>query len=85
LADLEGGVGALALASGMAAITAAIQTIAGVGDNIVASSTLYCGTYNLFAHTFPQQGIEVRFADPADPSSFERHIDARTKAVFCES
>lgn len=85
LADLEGGVGALALASGMAAITAAIQTIAGVGDNIVASSTLYGGTYNLFAHTFPQQGIEVRFADPADPSSFERHIDARTKAVFCES
>ncbi len=64
---------------------AAIQTIAEAGDNIVSASTLYGGTYNLFAHTFPQQGIEVRFADPRDPASFAKLIDARTKAVFCES
>ncbi|WP_332813154.1 O-acetylhomoserine aminocarboxypropyltransferase/cysteine synthase family protein [Ramlibacter sp.] len=85
LAALEGGVAALAMASGMAAITAAIQTIAEAGDNIVAASALYGGTYNLFAHTFPQQGIEVRFADPARPQSFAALIDDRTKAVFCES
>ncbi|MFA5682423.1 MAG: aminotransferase class I/II-fold pyridoxal phosphate-dependent enzyme, partial [Hydrogenophaga sp.] len=85
LAALEGGIAALALASGMAAITYAIQTIAEAGDNIVSASTLYGGTYNLFAHTFPQQGIEVRFADPRDPASFAPLIDARTKAVFCES
>ena len=85
VAALEGGIAALAMASGMAAITAAIQTIAETGDNIVSASTLYGGTYNLFAHTFPQQGIEVRFADPRDPASFAALIDARTKAVFCES
>ncbi|WP_297913901.1 aminotransferase class I/II-fold pyridoxal phosphate-dependent enzyme [Thiomonas sp.] len=85
VAALEGGVAALALASGMAAITAAVQTIAAAGDNIVSSSRLYGGTYNLFAHTFPRQGIEVRFADPADPQAFARLIDARTKAVYCES
>lgn len=85
MAALEGGIGALVVASGMAAITAAIQTIAEAGDNIIASSALYGGTYNLFAHTFPQQGIEVRFADPRDPASFAPLIDARTKAVFCES
>lgn len=85
VAALEGGVAALAVASGMAAITAAIQTIAEAGDNIVSASTLYGGTYNLFAHTFPQQGIEVRFADPRDPASFAKLIDVRTKAVFCES
>ena len=85
VAALEGGVAGLALASGMAAITASIQTIAEAGDNIVSSSTLYGGTYNLFAHTFPQQGIEVRFADPSKPESFAGLIDARTKAVFCES
>ncbi|GAA5232484.1 aminotransferase class I/II-fold pyridoxal phosphate-dependent enzyme [Verticiella sediminum] len=85
VAALEGGVGALALASGMAAVTYAIQTIAEAGDNIVSSSTLYGGTYNLFAHTFPQLGIETRFADPADPASFAPLIDARTKAIFCES
>jgi len=85
LAALEGGVGALAFASGMSAITAAIQTIAEAGDNIVAASTLYGGTYNLFAHTFPQQGITVRFADPRKPESFGALIDERTKAVFCES
>jgi O-acetylhomoserine (thiol)-lyase len=85
VAALEGGIAALALASGMAAITAAIQTLAEAGDNIVSASTLYGGTYNLFAHTLPQQGIEVRFADPRDPASFAQHIDARTKAVFIES
>jgi O-acetylhomoserine (thiol)-lyase len=85
LAALEGGIASLALASGMAAITYAIQTIAEAGDNIVSASTLYGGTYNLFAHTFPQMGIEVRFADPRQPESFAPLIDARTKAVFCES
>ena len=85
LAALEGGIAALAMASGMAAITASIQTIAETGDNIVSSSTLYGGTYNLFAHTFPQQGIEVRFADPSKPECLAALIDARTKAVFCES
>jgi O-acetylhomoserine (thiol)-lyase len=89
LAELEGAnsgsAGALAVASGMAAIAYAIQTIAETGDNIVSSSTLYGGTYNLFAHTFPQLGIEVRFADPRDPAAFAKLIDERTKAVFCES
>jgi len=85
VAALEGGVGALALASGMAAVTYAIQTIAEAGDNIVSSSTLYGGTYNLFAHTFPQLGIQTRFADPAHPESFAALIDERTKAIFCES
>lgn len=85
VAALEGGLAALALASGMAAITAAVQTIAEAGDNIVSSSRLYGGTYNLFAHTFPRQGIEVRFADPADPASFARLVDARTKALYCET
>jgi len=85
VAALEGGLAALAVSSGMAAISYAIQTIAEAGDNIVSASTLYGGTYNLFAHTFPQQGIEVRFADSQDPSSFGKLIDKRTKAVFCES
>lgn len=85
VAALEGGIAALATASGMSAIAYAIQTIAEAGDNIVSASTLYGGTYNLFAHTMPQQGIEVRFADPRDPASFAQHIDARTKAVYCES
>ena len=85
VAALEGGVGALALASGMTAITYAIQTITEAGDNIVSASQLYGGTYNLFAHTFPQQGIEVRFADARKPESFAALIDARTKLIFCES
>ncbi|TAG50034.1 MAG: aminotransferase class I/II-fold pyridoxal phosphate-dependent enzyme [Betaproteobacteria bacterium] len=85
IAALEGGVGALAVASGMAAISYAIQTITEAGDNIVSASTLYGGTYNLFAHTFPQMGIEVRFADYRDPASFAKLIDARTKAIYCES
>jgi len=85
VAALEGGLAALALASGMSAITYAIQTIAEAGDNIVSASTLYGGTYNLFAHTFPQQGIQTRFADPRKPESFRPLIDAKTKAIFCES
>ncbi len=85
VAALEGGVGALALSSGMTAITYAIMTLAEAGDNIVTSSTLYGGTYNLFAHTFPQYGIEVRFADYREPDSFEKLIDEKTKAIFCES
>ncbi len=85
LAALEGGVAALALASGQAAITYAIQTIAEAGDNIVSAATLYGGTYNLFAHTLPQFGITVRFADYRDPASFEKLIDAKTKAVYVES
>jgi O-acetylhomoserine (thiol)-lyase len=85
IAALEGGVGALAVASGMAAISYAIQTISEAGDNIISASTLYGGTYNLFAHTFPQMGIEVRFADSRDPASFAKLIDARTKAIYCES
>jgi len=85
VAALEGGVGALALASGMAAITAAIQTLAEAGDNIVSVAKLYGGTYNLFAHTLPRQGIEVRFAAHDDVAALEQLIDSRTKAVFCES
>jgi O-acetylhomoserine (thiol)-lyase len=85
VAALEGGIGALALASGMAAITAAIQTIAETGDNIIATRTLYGGTYNLFAHTLPQFGIEVRFVDYRDPAALKDLIDERTKAVYVES
>ncbi|MCH8617885.1 aminotransferase class I/II-fold pyridoxal phosphate-dependent enzyme [Undibacterium sp. TS12] len=85
VAELEGGIAGLALASGQSAITYAIQTIAEAGDNIVSASTLYGGTYNLFAHTFPQFGIETRFADYREPESFGRLIDARTKAVYVES
>jgi O-acetylhomoserine (thiol)-lyase len=85
LAALEGGIAALALASGQAAVTYAIQTIAEMGDNIVSSSGLYGGTYNLFAHTLPQYGISTRFADGANPASFEPLIDARTKAIYVES
>ncbi len=85
VAAMEGGIGALAVASGMSAITYAIQTIAEAGDNIISASTLYGGTYNLFAHTMPQLGIEVRFADYRKPESFATLIDERTKAIFCES
>ena len=85
VAALEGGIASLALASGQAAITYAIQTIAEAGDNIVSAATLYGGTYNLFAHTLPQYGIEVRFADYRKPESFEVHIDAKTKAIYCET
>jgi O-acetylhomoserine (thiol)-lyase len=85
VAALEGGIAALALASGQAAVTYSIMTIAEAGDNIVASSALYGGTYNLFAHTLPQYGIETRFVDYRRPESFGPLIDAKTKAVFVES
>ncbi|MEK6421602.1 MAG: aminotransferase class I/II-fold pyridoxal phosphate-dependent enzyme [Burkholderia gladioli] len=85
VAALEGGIAALALASGQAAVTYAIQTIAEAGDNIVSASALYGGTYNLFAHTLPLSGIQTRFADPREPESFAALIDARTKAIFVES
>lgn len=85
VAALEGGVAALAVASGMAAVTYAIQTVAEVGDNIVSIAKLYGGTYNLFAHTLPRFGIEVRFAAHDDIAALESLIDENTKAVFCES
>jgi O-acetylhomoserine (thiol)-lyase len=85
VAAMEGGIAGLAVASGMAAITYAIQTIAEVGDNIVSTSELYGGTYNLFAHTLPRQGIEVRFANKDDFAGMEQLIDDRTKAIFCET
>jgi O-acetylhomoserine (thiol)-lyase len=85
VAALEGGIAALALASGQAAVTYAIQTIAEAGDNIIASTALYGGTYNLLAHTLPLSGISTRFADPRDPASFEPLFDDKTKAVFIES
>jgi len=85
LTELEGGVGALAVASGMAAIRYSIEAIAEVGSNIVSTSQLYGGTYNLFAHTFPRQGIETRFADADDFGRVKSLIDENTKALFCES
>jgi len=85
LAAIEGGVGALAVASGMAAIHYAIQTITAAGDNIVSISKLYGGTYNFFAHSLPQQGIDVRFADEDDLEGIAALIDNRTKLLFCES
>jgi O-acetylhomoserine (thiol)-lyase len=85
VAQLEGGVGALALASGMAAITNSIMTISESGNNIVTTSQLYGGTYNLFAHTLPQYGIDVRFADAKDFDTMAKLIDDDTRAVFCES
>ena len=84
-AELEGGIGALAMASGMAAITASIQTLARAGDNIVSVSQLYGGTYNLFAHTLPTMGIDVRMAPGDDPAAIAAQIDDNTKAGFCES
>tara|TARA_R110001583_G_scaffold62367_5_gene183500 strand:- start:2280 stop:3551 length:1272 start_codon:yes stop_codon:yes gene_type:complete len=85
VSQMEGGLAGLAVASGMAAITYAIQAITSVGDNIVSTSQLYGGTYNLFAHTLPRQGVEVKFASGDDLASFDKLIDENTKAVFCES
>ena len=82
---IEGGVGALAVASGMAAITYAVQALTEAGDNIVSTSQLYGGTYNLFAHTLPRQGVDVRMAAFDDLAGLEAKIDHKTKAVFCES
>ncbi|HRA75443.1 MAG TPA: PLP-dependent transferase, partial [Propionicimonas sp.] len=82
---LEGGVGALATASGAAAITYAVLNLTYAGDNIVALSTLYGGTYALFAHTLAQYGIEARFVDPARPEELAAHVDDRTRLVFGET
>ena len=85
VAELEGGLAGLVVSSGMAAINYAILTIAEAGDNIVATPQLYGGTYTLFAHMLPKQGIEVRFAENDSPEAIEKLIDAKTKAVFCET
>ena len=85
IAALEGGAAALAVASGSAAVTYAIQNIARSGDHIVSANTLYGGTYNLFAHTLKEFGIEVTFVDPDAPGSFEAAIRPNTKAIFIES
>src|ERR1700756_4241087 len=85
IAELEGGVAALALASGQAASAFAIQNIARAGDNVVSSTDLYGGTWNLFANTLKDQGIEVRFVDPTDPQNFAQATDARTRAYYAET
>ncbi|MDH3637209.1 MAG: aminotransferase class I/II-fold pyridoxal phosphate-dependent enzyme, partial [Gammaproteobacteria bacterium] len=85
IADMEGGAAALALSSGQAATTYSLLTIAEAGDNFISMSTLYGGTYNLFAHTLPQLGIQVRFADPEKLDDIAELIDDKTKAVYSES
>ncbi|MGE7183851.1 O-acetylhomoserine aminocarboxypropyltransferase/cysteine synthase family protein [Peribacillus sp. NPDC006672] len=85
MALLEGGIGGLATASGMAAISLSILNIAGAGDEIVSASTLYGGTYNLFENTLPKYGIKVKFVSPDDPENFKRAITPRTKAIFAET
>jgi len=85
VAEMEGGIAGLAVASGMAAITYAIQCICSVGDNILSTSQVYGGTYNLFAHTFPRQGIDVKMISADDYQGFDQAVDANTKAIFCET
>ena len=85
IAALEGGVGALATASGQAAISYAILNIAGSGDEIVSATSLYGGTYNLFSTTLPKLGITVRFVDPSDPENFRKAINGKTKALYAET
>jgi O-acetylhomoserine (thiol)-lyase len=85
VAALEGGVAGLALASGMTAVSYSVQNITEMGDNIISSATIYGGTYTFFAHTLPQMGVQVRFADYRDPASFEKLIDAKTKAIYAET
>ena len=85
VAALEGGVGALALASGQAASAFALQNLARAGDNVVSSTDLYGGTWNLFANTLKDQGIEVRFVDPVDPNNFRKATDERTRAYYAET
>ncbi|MFC0239551.1 O-acetylhomoserine aminocarboxypropyltransferase/cysteine synthase family protein [Rhodopseudomonas telluris] len=85
VAALEGGVAALAVASGQAASAFALQNLARAGDNVVSSTDLYGGTWNLFANTLKDQGIEVRFVDPSDPEAFERATDDRTRAYYAET
>ena len=82
---MEGGVAALALASGQAASAFSVQNLARAGDNIVSSTDLYGGTWNLFANTLKDQGIETRFVDPADPEAFARATDDRTRAYYAET
>jgi O-acetylhomoserine (thiol)-lyase len=82
---LEGGAAALAVSSGQAASAIAIQNIAQAGDNIVSSTDLYGGTWNLFANTLKTQGMEVRFVDPADPENFRKATDAKTRAYYAET
>ena len=85
IAALEGGAGALAVASGAAAISYSIQNLANAGDHIVSASTVYGGTYNLFANTLPHSGIATTFVNPDDPQNFEAAIKDNTKAFFVES
>jgi len=85
VAALEGGVAGLAVASGQAASAYSVQTLARAGDNIVSSTDLYGGTWNLFANTLKDQGVEVRFVDPTDPDAFGRATDARTRAYYAET
>ena len=85
VAALEGGVAALALSSGQAASAFALQNLARVGDNFISSTDLYGGTWNLFSNTLKDQGIEVRFVDPADPEAFRAAIDDRTRAIYAET
>ena len=85
IAALEGGVAGLAVASGQSASVFSIQNLARVGDNVVSSTDLYGGTWNLFANTMKDQGIEVRFVDPSDPQNFARATDARTRAYYAET
>src|SRR6201995_4534129 len=85
VAALEGGVAGLALASGQAASAFALQNLARAGDNVVSSTDLYGGTWNLFANTFKDQGVEVRFVNPEDPEAFARATDARTRAYYAET
>ena len=85
VAAMEGGIAGLSLASGMSAITYAVQCIAGPGDNIISTNQLYGGTYNCFTHSFPKQGITVKMVDGADFNALEEAIDKNTKALYCES
>jgi O-acetylhomoserine (thiol)-lyase len=85
IAALEGGIGAVATASGQAAVTYSVLNVTRAGDNIVALSTLYGGTYNLFAHTLPQYGVEVRFVSPDEPERLGEHVDEKTRLVFAET
>jgi len=85
ITEMEGGIASLALASGMAAITYSIQCITRAGDNIISANQLYGGTFNLFAHSFPQQGIEVKMVDISNYDLIEASIDEKTKAIYCES
>ena len=85
LTALEGGAAALTVGSGQAASAMSIQNIASVGDNVVSSTALYGGTWNLFKNTLPNMGIEVRFVDSQDPQQFANAIDDKTRALFCET